>query len=120
MGLIRTKLDNKLGLICKKISHSGRKLRAKTENEFVGTRVWRYMSLGQREPGHQTLNNPLQTLLKYQTLDNTPVAQHALFLLEHAADEDADGEEDDSEEDAGWGIVVFYGPAAVGAVVPEK
>ena len=75
------------------------------------------------EPGSAgagTLNNPLQTPLKYQTLDNVPVAQHALFLPEHAADEDADGEEDDSEEDAGWGIVVFYGAAAVGAVVPEK
>ena len=76
--------------------------------------------VGPNLEGAGTLNNPLQTPLKYQTLDNVPVAQHALFLPEHAADEEANGEEDDSKEEANRGIVVFYGAAAVGAVVPEK
>jgi len=51
-------------------------------------------------------------------LCGSPVTLDTLSLLEHAAEDDADGEEEDGSGDAGGRVVVLDTSATVRAVVP--
>ena len=51
-------------------------------------------------------------------LAGATVALDALSLLEDAADDDPDWEEEDGGRDSGRRVVILDSPSAVGAVVP--
>ena len=67
-----------------------------------------------------SLQFPLKLNKTNAVLDlcGSPVTLDTLSLLEHAAEDDADGEEEDGSGDAGGRVVVLDTSPAVCAVVP--
>ena len=53
-----------------------------------------------------------------RALGGRPITLDTLPLLQDTAEDDTDGEEEQSSSDASWRIVVLYPAPTVGAIVP--